>query len=66
MSNENMSTIERLVMSTLGDVDGRRTLDMLDIAPALLAERSGQVSRAAFAMALPDDNETSRSEDHPP
>ena len=52
MSNENMSTIERLVMSTLGDIDGRRTLDMLDIAPALLAERSGQVSRAAFAMAM--------------
>ncbi len=52
MSNENMGTIGRLVVATLGEATGRRTLDMLAIDPALLAERGETVSRAAFAMAL--------------
>ena len=39
MSNENMGTIERLATGALGDAAGRRTLDMLSIAPALLADR---------------------------
>ena len=52
MSNENMSSTERLVIGTLGETDGRRTLDMLDIAPALLAESGKDVSRGAFAMAM--------------
>ncbi len=52
MSNENMGTIERLATGALGDAAGRRTLDMLSIDPALLAERGEHVSRAAFAMAM--------------
>lgn len=52
MSNENMGTIETLVMATLGEETGRQTLDMLAIAPALLAQRGETVSRAAFAMAM--------------
>ena len=52
MSNENMSSIERLVIGALGEIDGRRTLDMLDLAPALLAESGKDVSRGAFAMAM--------------
>lgn len=52
MSNENMGTIERLVTATLGEDVARRTLDMLAIDPALLAERGDTVSRAAFAMAM--------------
>jgi len=52
MSNANMGTVEALVVATLGEDAGRRTLAMLAIDPALLAERGDTVSRAAFAMAL--------------
>ncbi|MCI4588917.1 DUF1338 domain-containing protein [Sphingobium sp. BYY-5] len=52
MSNENMGSIETLVVATLGEEATRQTLDMLAIDPALLAERGDTVSRAAFAMAL--------------
>ncbi|MEC3949858.1 DUF1338 domain-containing protein [Sphingobium sp. HWE2-09] len=52
MSNANMGTVEALIVATLGEEAGRRTLAMLAIDPALLAERGDTVSRAAFAMAL--------------
>ncbi|SER86825.1 DUF1338 domain-containing protein [Sphingobium sp. YR768] len=52
MSNENISTIEALVVATLGEDIARQTLDMLTIDPALLAESGDNVSRAAFAMAM--------------
>lgn len=52
MSIENMGTIETLIVATLGEEAGRRTLDRLAIDPALLALRGDTVSRAAFAMAL--------------
>lgn len=52
MSNENISTIEALVVATLGEDVARQTLDMLTIDPALLAESGENVSRAAFAMAM--------------
>jgi hypothetical protein len=52
MSNENMGSIENLLVATLGEQTARQTLDMLDIDHALLAERGNTVSRAAFAMAM--------------
>jgi hypothetical protein len=52
MSNENISTIEALVVATLGEDVARQTLDMLTIDPALLTESGENVSRAAFAMAM--------------
>ncbi|MFC3441066.1 2-oxoadipate dioxygenase/decarboxylase family protein [Sphingobium rhizovicinum] len=52
MSIENMGTIERLVLATLGDDVARQTLDMLTIDAALLAQSGDTVSRAAFAMAM--------------
>ncbi|SEJ55210.1 protein of unknown function [Sphingobium sp. AP50] len=52
MSNENISTIEALVVATLGKDIARQTLNMLTINPALLAESGNSVSRAAFAMAM--------------
>ena len=52
MSNENMGSMETLVVATLGATAGRRTMAMLAIDPLLLAERGETVSRAAFAMAL--------------
>jgi hypothetical protein len=52
MSNENMGSIENLLVATLGEQTARQTLNMLDIDPALLAERGDTVSRAAFAMAM--------------
>ncbi|MDO7833552.1 DUF1338 domain-containing protein [Sphingobium sp. HBC34] len=52
MSNENIGTIETLVVATLGAQSARQTFDRLEIDPALLAERGDTVSRAAFAMAL--------------
>ncbi len=52
MRNGNESTIERLVIGTLGDAAGMAALDALAIDPRLLAETGQTVSRAAFAMAL--------------
>ena len=52
MSNENMGTIETLVVAALGEQSARQTLAMLTIDPALLAQRGDTVSRAAFAMAM--------------
>jgi hypothetical protein len=47
-----MGHIEALVVATLGEEAGRKTLAALTIEPGLLAEQSEGVSRAAFAMAL--------------
>lgn len=52
MPNENMGTIEALVVAILGDETGRQTLNRLAIDPALLAQQGDSVSRAAFAMAM--------------
>ena len=52
MSNENMPVIAALTKAVLGDMDGQKALDALEVAPALLAERGPAVSRAAFAMAM--------------
>lgn len=52
MSNANMPVIAALTKAVLGDTDGQKALDALEIAPALLAERGPTVSRAAFAMAM--------------
>lgn len=52
MSNANMGHLEALVAGALGEGRVRATLDMLAIDPALVAERGGMVSRAAFAMAM--------------
>lgn len=47
-----MGHIERLVVAILGDAAGRDTLKLLELDAALLDERAGPVSRAAFAMAM--------------
>ncbi|MEQ6333983.1 2-oxoadipate dioxygenase/decarboxylase family protein [Sphingobium sp. MK2] len=52
MSNANMPVIAALTKAVLGDTDGQKALDALQITPALLAERGPTVSRAAFAMAM--------------
>lgn len=52
MRNGNESTIERLVIGTLGAKAGCIALDSIVIDPRLLAETGQSVSRAAFAMAL--------------
>jgi len=52
MRNRNESTVERLVVGTLGVKAGTVALDALVIDPKLQAETGGTVSRAAFAMAL--------------
>lgn len=52
MSNENIGSVEALVVATLGDAAGRATLAMLAIDPALLSQHGATVSRGAFAMAL--------------
>ena len=45
MSNENMGTIERLATGALGDAEGRRTLEMLAIDPALLADANQNMKK---------------------
>lgn len=52
MPNENIPVIAALTKAVLGDMDGQKALDALEVAPALLAERGPAVSRAAFAMAM--------------
>ena len=52
MQTENMGNVETIVRAALGDGEGLATLAMLDIPETLLAERGGNVSRAAFAMAM--------------
>lgn len=52
MSNKNMGSMEALVVAALGEEAARRTLNMLAIDPALMAQRGDTVSRAVFAMAM--------------
>lgn len=52
MHDENMGLVGTIIVATLGEDAGRQTLEQLAIEPALMAQRDGPVSRAAFAMAM--------------